>query len=251
MKFFVTICFTVFFCIGSLFAQWEYWEANELPIASSDTAWHYEQEDDGGTITYSTIIDDPDITGNKLLQFSETEGPPQETFRNNWEADPTIGATLVFRMKALEVGTYDRDWDIYLYNSVCRERLVSNSGAEIKFDKSKAAISFNTSDWHIYRLTIIEDEIELFIDEDTLSYLITTGETNEENLFRFGDLGSSTIGTLYDWIAWNVDGAYPPEQGDALPSELTGLPTAIEKIGSITPERFELSQNFPNPFNPV
>jgi hypothetical protein len=251
MKFFVTICFTILLCIGSVFAQWEYWEANELPTASADTAWHYEQEADGGTITYSTIIDDPDIEGNKLLQFSEPDGANRETFANNWDANPSIGATLVFRMKALEVGTYNRDWDIYLYNGVCRERLVSNSGTEVKFDKSKAAITFDTSDWHIYRLTIVEDQIELFIDEDPLSYVLTTGEASEGNLFRFGDLGSSSIGTLYDWIAWNVSGPYPPGEGDPLPSELTGLPAAVRQISSVMPEQFELSQNFPNPFNPV
>jgi len=107
------IVFLFLFTINA-FAQWEYWEANELPTASADTAWHFEQEADGATITFSTIIDDPDIAGNKLLQFDEPNGADRETFANNWEADASTGATLVFRMKALQVGTYNRDYDVFI-----------------------------------------------------------------------------------------------------------------------------------------
>jgi hypothetical protein len=229
-------------------AQWHVWDGSLLP-SEADTAWHHEQEADYA-VRFSTIIDDPDIPGNKLLRFEEPTGPDQETWRVNWQADPDIGATLVFRAKALAAGSFDRDFDVYIYNGSYRERLVSNGGTELKFDKSKAFVAFETGDWHIYRLTIIGDLITLYVDEDSFDLMYAMGEANENNLFRFGDLGSSTIGTLYDWVIYDVSGAYAPGEGTPLPDTLTGNPAAIDQVSLIRPDNFNLAQNYPNPFNP-
>ncbi len=252
MKFFVTICFTSIFCVASLFAQWEYWEANELPDTTG-TPWVFEAE--AGVVTFSSIIDDPEIEGNKLLQFASTASPRDEVFRYLWNAEVETGATLVIRMKAIGDGNYDRDWDIYIQNGVYRERCIASNSNRIKFDKSGQETSDfgkDLSEWHIYRFTLIADVLDLFIDEDPLSYLTGTasGDADGGNYFQFGDNGGDTYGTIYDWIAWDVSGAYPPGEGDPLPSELTGLPAAIRQISSVMPEQFELGQNFPNPFNP-
>ena len=105
--------------------------------------------------------------------------------------------------------------------------------------------------------TVVDDRtgvanVELYIDENPISYLVGTGVSTESNYFRFGD-GSegSTVGSLYDWIIWDVSGAYAPGTGNPLPEELTGLPSAIEEINTTHPADFILAQNYPNPFNPV
>ena len=252
MKYFVTMFFALIICVGNLFAQWNVWDGSTLPMDSINTSWYWGEWDPDAPAAplYSTIIDDPDITGNKILKFEEPNGSGKETFRVDWEADPTTGATLVFRAKALNAGSFNRDIDLYVHNGQYRERLVSNNGTELKLNKSGVSTAYDISDWHIFRLTIVEDQIELFIDEEELSWLVAGGEAHTDNLFLFGDNGSATIGMLWDWMIWDVSGAYPPGQGDPLPAELTGLPAAIKQISSNLPGQFELNQNYPNPFNP-
>jgi hypothetical protein len=250
-----SIAILLFLGASVLSAQWQVYDCSVLP-AEADTIWHEEGDDTDGITHILSVVDDPELTGNKLIQVDENQGTPKEMWRVNWHADPSVGATLIFRAKALAVGTYDRDFDLYIYNSQVRERLVSNSGIEIKFDKSKQASPMNTDAWHIYRMTIIADLIEVFVDEDPLAYLSAQGEPLEagstENLFRFGDLGSSKVGSLFDWFIWDVSGAYPPETGTPIPQELldTGsMSTGITETNH-QPAEFYLAQNYPNPFNP-
>ena len=251
MKYFVTMFFALIICVGNLFAQWNVWDGSTLPMDSINTSWYWGEWDPDAPAAplYSTIIDDPDITGNKILRFEESNGAGKETFNVDWEADPTTGATLVFRAKALNAGSFNRDIDLYVHNGQYRERLVSNNGSELKFNKSGASVAYDVSDWHIYRITIHADQIVLYIDEEELSWLETSGEAHTDNKFLFGDNGSATIGIYYDWMIWDISGPYPPGQGDPLPPELTGF-TAINQNSSNIPDQFELDQNYPNPFNP-
>ena len=251
----IQIALLVLLGASVLRAQWQIYDCSLLP-AEADTIWH-EQGDDEDNITHIlSVVDDPDISGNKLIQVLEPDGPPKEMWAVNWHADASIGATLVFRAKALEAGTYDRDLDLYLYDSVVRDRFVSNSGNQIKLNKSGQSSPLDTGVWHIFRITIIADLLEVFVDEDPLSYLMAQGEILEppaEDLFRFGDLGSTTMGSLYDWFIWDVSGAYPPDAGNPIPQELldTGsISTGITET-SDQPDEFYLAQNYPNPFNPV
>ncbi|MBN2105578.1 T9SS type A sorting domain-containing protein [bacterium] len=255
-------CIFLLFILGAgiIRAEWQVYDCSLLP-AEADTAWHEQagshDENPDGLSDYLTVIDDPDIPGNKLLQFDESTGAPKEMWYLNWHADPAVGATLVFRAKALEPGTYGRDFDLYIYNGQVRDRFVSNDGNQIKLNKADQSSPMDTGIWHIYRITIVGDLLEVFVDEDPLAYLSAQGEPLEppaSNLFRFGDLGSDTVGSLYDWFAWDVSGAYPPETGTPIPQSLidTGsMSTDVDqKIISNAPEDFGLLQNYPNPFNP-
>jgi hypothetical protein len=241
-----------FFIFHSSYAQWNIYDCSLLP-ADADTAWHEDGDNIDGLTDILSVVDDPDIPGNKLIQVDESLGSIKEMWRMKWKSNSNTGATLVFRCKALNAPAYDRDFDLYMYNGVVRERLVSNNGIEIKFDKSKAASPMNTKEWHIYRISIIADYLEVFVDEDPLSYIDATGESvsSSDNFFRFGDLGSSKVGSLYDWIIWDISGAYPPGQGSPFPEELTGISTGIKDKTSFVTNEFFLAQNFPNPFNPV
>jgi len=253
MVFFAVVILFIF-SAHTIHAQWRFYDCTLLP-AEADTAWHEDGDTPDDVTTYLSVVDDPDIAGNKLIQFLEAQGPAKEMWYLNWHADPVVGATLVFRAKALQVGAYDRDFELYIYNGVVRERLVSNNGVEIKFDKSKVLSPMDTGIWHIYRVTVFGDYFTVYVDEDILPYLEAIGETidGETNLFRFGDLGSSTMGSLYDWFIWDVSGAYPPGEGTPIPEELltTGSMTDVAPDYSRSPDDFRLLQNFPNPFNPA
>ena len=95
-------------------AQWQVYDCSVLPV-DADTSWHEQGDDEDHVTAILSVVDDPDITGNKLIQVLESAGPVKEMWKVDWHADPAVGATLVFRAKALEPGTYGRDLDLYLY----------------------------------------------------------------------------------------------------------------------------------------
>ena len=242
----------IFLMFGLSQAQWNVYDCSVLP-EEADTAWYEGGDSPDDIAGILSVIDDIDIPGNKLIKVDEKQGIVKEVWKMDWNADSNIGATLVFRCKGIDASTYDRDFDLYIHNGVVRERLVSNGGKEIKFDKSKVAAAMNTLVWHIYRVTIIGDYFEVFVDEDPLSYLGAQGEavSATDNNFMFGDNGSSKIGSLYDWIIWDVSGAYAPGEGTVFPDTLTGIPTGLTETLLTNPNVFSLSQNYPNPFNPT
>lgn len=238
---------------GPLLAQWQIYDCSTLPIdaTGTDSSWTESNatNNDGETEILS-VIEDPDIPGNYLLKVDSPAGSDfKEMWRMNWAADPGVGVTLVFRAIAIDSAVYDRGFDVYILNGEGLERFVAtDNGTRIRLDKGGSFAEMNTFQWHIYRITLIGDEIEVFVDEEELSYLgpATTGESTTYNYFRFGDGGGNKVGTLYDWIIWDTSGAYPPGTGTPLPD----FPSAIEKLETISPPSFRLAQNYPNPFNP-
>ena len=90
----IQIALLVLLGASVLRAQWQIYDCSLLP-AEADTIWH-EQGDDEDNITHIlSVVDDPDISGNKLIQVLEPDGPPKEMWAVNWHADASIGATLV------------------------------------------------------------------------------------------------------------------------------------------------------------
>jgi len=239
-------------------AQWDVLDCSILP---QDIGPPWEESnstypDDNETSVLS-VIDDPAIPGNKLIKLdTQPMGAGfKEMWRVYWGGDPDSGMTLVVRAAALDTAVYDRDLDIYILTGFGEERLVTtNKGARIKFDRSGIdtyITPMNVTEFHVYRITAIADRFELYIDEDPLSYMETTGNSTTDQYFRFGDGGSSLHGALYDWIAWDTTGAYAPGYGTPLPDSLVIVtPVSVEQEAQL-PEHFELNQNYPNPFNPT
>lgn len=237
---------------GLSLAQWQIYDCSTLPIdaTGTDSSWSESNATNPDEVTeILSVIEDPDIPGNYLLKVDSPAENFKEMWRMNWVADPDVGVTLVFRATAIDSAAYDRGFDVYILNGLGEERFVTTSnGTQIKLDRGGSTAEMNSFEWHIYRITLIGDEIEVFVDEDELSYLgpVRTGRTTTDNYFRFGDGGGNKIGTLYDWIIWDNSGAYPPGAGTPLPE----FPVAIEKLEKISPQSFTLAQNYPNPFNP-
>ncbi|UCD36913.1 MAG: T9SS type A sorting domain-containing protein [Fidelibacterota bacterium] len=245
--------------LASASGQWEVFDCSQLPQDLSPP-WEESNSsfpDDNETSVLS-VIDDPDIPGNKLLKLDTIlQGAGfKEMWRIWWGGDPSEGMTLVVRAAALDTGTYDRDLDIYILTGVGEERFITaDNGTRVSLNRSASETfitPMNTTEWHIYRITARVDQFELYIDEDSISYLAAQGISTTEKYFRFGDGGSALHGALYDWIAWDTTGAYAPGRGTPLPDSLTGLtPISSVEDERLYPEQFELSQNYPNPFNPT
>ena len=250
-EFLLSFVFTVFFHIGLVHAQWTVFDCSVLPN-QADTYWSecVTTNNDGATEILS-VVDDPDIVGNKLIEVDGKQPNLKEMWRFDWNANSDIGATILFRVKALDTSAYDYDFDFYIKDGNTQERLLSKKGQTLLFLRSDTLTHFNTIEWHIYRITITSGLVELYIDEAPISYLSGTGKSISVNFFLFGDgLESRTVGSLYDWITWNVSGAYQPGEGPALPDTLAGIETAVHETSYSQPENYVLYQNYPNPFNP-
>lgn len=239
--------------LTAAFGQWEVYSGNVLP-RDADEAWYEGGMDNPDNISeLLTMVDDPDIPGNKLVQVS----PPnlswgfQEIWKHPLGGDPNVGQTLVWRAMALDTAVYVREFDIYMYNGTVRERIITRDQA-IKFDKAGVEVTNDITMWHVYRLTALADQFNLYIDEDPLAWMTVTGQPDTDApLFHFGDNGGDLYGALYDWFIWDSTGAYAPGEGTPFPDTLTGVAEylAVDELEQ-TPREFSLSQNYPNPFNP-
>jgi len=253
---FLSVVLILLFSTQGLFAQWKVYDCSVLPqdFTGTDSLFTESNATNSDEVTeVLSVVDDPDVPGNKLIQVASPAESFKEMWKMKWNADPETGATLVFRVVTLDTNaiTYDRGFDLYFLNGEVEERLVSNNGVDILLDRSKARVNISTKIWRVYRVTMLGNWIEVYVDEDPLSYLSTEGLSKTDNYFRFGDGGSNKIGSLYDWIIWDVSGAYAPGQGTPIPDSLYGDPAAIEVVDLTKPDKFHLAQNFPNPFNPT
>jgi len=249
------IGFIIVFCIlgiGSSYAEWNIYDCSVLP-AEADTAWHEDGDTPDDVTGILSVVDDPDIDGNKLIKV-DSPLIAQEVWRMRWGADKDIGATLVMRCADIDPTAYDRGIDVYVQNDYVRERFVTKDGNRITLNKSGATTTLTTTDWHIYRITIIGNYIEVYVDEEASPYIDAEGDyEKQDNYFQFGDNGKERYGCYYDWIIWDVSGAYPPGEGTPIPQDLLETGTSDVSVTDVStrPCGFRLSQNFPNPFNPT
>ncbi len=235
--------------------QWGVYSGNVLP-QDGDGLWYegsgvVDPPDD--LTDFLVMVADPDIEGNMLVKVDGviSNWGYQETWKHPLGGNSNVGHTLVWRAMGLDTSVYVREFDIYMYNGTVRERIITRNQA-IKFDKAGVEVVNDITVWHVYRLTALADQINLYIDEDPIAWMTVTGQpATESPFFQFGDNGGDLYGALYDWFIWDSTGAYAPGEGTAFPDTLTGISQflAVDDLDQ-TPRDFSLSQNYPNPFNP-
>jgi hypothetical protein len=252
------------FGLGLAQAQWVIYDCSVLPN-EADPAW-YEQDatNEDGLPDLATLIDDPDISGNKLIQLGDWIGDTKEMWAIDWDMTAETGATVVFRVKPtpeiLEVEPPGNDggdvkyWFVGVRNGLWRDNIRTWIDT-LESDRLDLKVPVNTTEWHIWRLTIKGQEINVYQDEDTTPILsgLSTSESSD-NYIKWGEKDSGRkCGALWDWIVYDISGAYAPGEGTAIPQELldTGSISAIPAMeGNIQPTEYHLAQNYPNPFNP-
>ncbi len=229
----------------SLFSQeWIVYDCKVLPDVNIDT---FVQSNVAGDPASNTIIADPDSPGNLILELiSPGADPGKFMWKYNFPNDMNDSLTLVFRLKAA-AGTYDRVMEIDLQQAGYRERLYLMSDNTYRLNESYVLgdLPIGLADWHIVRISKEADQVAVYVDEQAVSLAeVTSPTTTAENYFRFGDgNGSSTLGGLVDWIAWDTTGAYAPWEGVALPDSLityhavsdASLASLTNSTGSLTP----------------
>ncbi|MCX6170205.1 MAG: T9SS type A sorting domain-containing protein [Ignavibacteriales bacterium] len=252
-----------------LYAQWTIWDCSTLPEVTTMNGLPWTKSDktagltDAATSVLWSVVDDANISGNKLIKINEFLGDRKESWINNWAAvaDPTKGITTVFRVRASAemiaqtkvAGTDYCFWYVSMRDGSYRMDLTLNYPDTLYAEtNAKLKVSIpNPTAWHIYRFTLKGDQVNVYMDENATPVLTATAGTTTNNYIKVGDTSTGGLfGGLYDWLIWDLGGAYAPGQGTPIPVSLTGL-TSVEDYSPELPSEFSLTQNYPNPFNPT
>jgi hypothetical protein len=253
--------------ITGAYAPWEGWSIpeelySEVPVKV--TVWdcsvhplefgklapnNYTTPDVETFIEWNTIVDDPDIAGNKLWRYYD----PSSDYRGMWSwsmgTDTVSKFTLVTRLRGLDLGDFVKAFEVDIQLNTGRESvMIHNHSSNTVFDgngrarlRRSAAASgggyynlpegFSTGDWHIYRFVMNTDDpdnryFHLYIDEQLVFAASIPATRNPGgDSFRFGNSEQALrTGTLMDWMMWDISEAYSPYEGWRIPSELSVNP---------------------------
>jgi hypothetical protein len=252
-----------------VYAQWTVWDCSTLPEVTTMNGLPWVKSDkttgltDAATSVLWTVVDDPSISGNKIIKINEFFGDRKESWINNWAAvaNPTKGITCIYRVRASDemiaatkvAGTDYCFWYVSLRDGAYRMDLTLNYPDSLYAEtnaKLKVKIT-NATAWHVYRFTLKGDQVNVYMDEKTTPVLTATAGASTNNYIKVGDTSTlGLFGALFDWLIWDLGGAYAPGQGTPIPTNLKGV-TSVENYSSELPTDFSLTQNYPNPFNPT
>jgi hypothetical protein len=210
------------------------------------------------------VIEDPEIPDNKLIKVEELIGDRKESFVQDWGiSNPSQGLSVAFRAKASEgiLNAQSTDGNLYRYiymsprNGAFREQLQVQYPGQFEANYMNIQTDFpNAHLWHIYRITLKRNLVNIYVDENPVPVISgSTPKSTEDNFLKFGDTSTGgEYGGIFDWIIWDLSGAYAPGEGTPIPQELlsTGSYSAVKKRGDAKPRSHVLFQNYPNPFNP-
>jgi hypothetical protein len=218
IKFTITMLVLMLFSLAQLMAQsWHVYDGSQLP---EDAGYTY--ADSKGSAIVHSIIDDPDIPGNKLYEYYVDSADS----KHQWEADfggPVDYITVVTRMKSSLPDSFIGVSNIRLYNGV--DRVVFKL-EDTRINPENTVLNANYdmdgTQWHIFRFVMDSSLVKVYLDERPRPVMVdTSNDLNSDTYFRWGD-GSDgdEYGGQVDWIVWDTSGAYPPGAGPVIPQSL-------------------------------
>jgi len=203
---------------------WKVYAANQVPLSSDPAFVASNTSGSADTNTFNTIMEDPDIPGNNLLEEITNVSDARYMFRYTFPENPTAELTIVGRFRGIS-GEYDRVMEIDMDHGGFRERLYVNTDSSFRLQEAGLIDTLDAGvlGWHLYRLTKTGDSVNFYLDEnpEPVATVKTPTVSATNNYFRFGDGNSSiTLGAYVDWIIWDESGAYAPGRGNYIPDSL-------------------------------
>jgi len=243
----------------SLDAQWTIFDGTYTPNVSTPVwvkADVTEGVTDGPDPVLCTVVDDPVHTDNKWLRVEELVGNLVETWTMGWDQAASVTSTVIMRVKPTEdilthVDTSSiglRYAQLSLRNGNFKHEFQINSTGIIIKSGDENVIPVPDNNFHTYRVAIDNDAFNVYMDENETPILSGTGKKSSSDVFLlFGAKHpSGKHGGDYDWIIWDLSGAYAPGEGTPIPENLVKWPTAIND--PIAYDELAL-RGYPNPFN--
>ncbi len=241
----------VFFAFSPLEAQWLVYDAGVLPSETGTGGNVLDltsvSDNSPGAGFVEEIIDDPALTGNKLLKYLHPDG--KTMYRHYFDdAYSDTAFTLIARVRGENAAAYDRVFDLQWRNanSNSRDELriwPADSTLELEKAGIEVKVDMDLYEWHTYRIAVRGDEATVYIDENPIVAIsgVSTSSSGDQYI-KIGDGSGEAIGGYLDWCILDVSGAYGPGEGMAIPEHLfvdgqeNAVPQWLVYDGSVLPE---------------
>jgi hypothetical protein len=247
LSFILTVVFLAVSINGKSQA-WSVYNGNELPTDANPA---FTAGDNSPAADFvAEIISDPDSAANKLFKYDHADTTGKQTYKMSWAIGGGTAATIIARIKGIAGSKSKRiaEIDVRNVNSGVGSKLQIGYDDSVRL-ASPALVTYRqkSAEWHIYRFVMNGADFTLYIDEDPTPVLTGTSTTaRTDNWFKFGDQSASfSHSGLYDYIIWDVSGAYAPGQGAAIPDTLSKH--YYGKQSSITDPTSRAVILYPNP----
>ena len=250
-------------------AQWTVYDAGVLPNEDEEISFSTSNRQNLSEEEFyavNSIVDDVDKTGNKLLKFWLE--PDFDTYpdgqRGMWRVDFDETAetvTIVTRLKAAQP-LLDWTMDIDIEVGGAREQIFIQNNNTIRLRRGPNETydfpeGFDVAEWNIYRIVIDGSsdpkKVSVYLNEETTPFIEADAGAGSNSYVRFssGDR-NKTVGYEMDWMAWDVNGAFAPGEGEPIPIGLfppewtvydgNSLPNEYEGVDFSTSNRQNLSE---------
>jgi hypothetical protein len=250
------------------------WE-NMQPMDSLPETAPWRSRDD--VLLFSEIRQDPEVPTNNVLYIDDhSDLYRRGSYRYDWrlntetgtpadEANEVAGITMVFRAKptteSLNNHPDSSNWWWYVsirasgpvgYMTEMRAKrntfeLVGCEG-HIPLVNGKSVYYDIDTNWHTYRVTVIQRDVKIYLDEDPtpiIDTLVTCVDVGGNQL-RIGKQDRGTdYGGLFDYFLILEGAIYPPGEGPAIPEGYivgSGSPSAVNEV-----EAHAAMSVYPNP----
>lgn len=130
--------------------------------------------------------------------------------------DNKVGSTAEIRLEALATPTQDVNGFIFSLVDGRYEGKISFRKKELLIEDAneiRTSYEVNTHDFHVYRLTLVNNDFKVYIDGKLAKQITLTHQVGENRLL-LGDFSSAPntdMGALIDYVAYYTGGAIPPE----------------------------------------
>ena len=206
--------------------NWDIYDASETPEAAGFSAGS------SNTTGSSTIIDDPENAGNKILDIRSSESDKWYWSSNHLtDVDPDAGFTVVFRMSGITADSASVG-EMEVCAGGFRDKVRVYGSGQINIEKAGVTADFpegvDVMDYNIYRVTFQRDidgtdttgYTRVWINDEFVAEGYST-TTSSSNKYTIGDSNSGkSYAALIDWIIRDETGAYAPYENSNYPSTI-------------------------------
>jgi hypothetical protein len=206
--------------------SWDLYDASETPEAAGFSAGS------SNSVGTSTILEDADNAGNKILDMRSSESDKWYWSSNHLtDVDPDAGFTVVYRMSGITADSASVG-EMEVCVGGFRDKIRVYGTGQLNIEKAEITVDFpddvDVMDFNIYRVTF-----QRHVDgEDTTGYtrvwindeFVAEGystTTSSSNKYTIGDSNSGkSYAALIDWIIRDETGAYAPYENSDYPNTI-------------------------------